>query len=766
MSLYILSFADLGGGMSVRTAIVSGMHSGTSPSPGLGVMRSLRAEWPDLGLVGLDYSVASSGLHADLVDECIVLPSWDAIDEATWVDQVTRLIGPEDTVLIPTLDLEVRLLAALVGPHDRVLAPPKTALETVAKPATNVGAALGLRVPRHEIDTSRASVERFLRHAPGGAWVKGQHYEAFRVHNAAEAVVAGAFVEDAWGGAWHLEEHVHGQEGGLAFAARDGVLLDAVLMTKAVLTAEGKTWAGEVADPPEAMRAALDDYVRSCAWTGGGELELISTWSGELYAMELNPRFPAWIHGATLCGANLPAALVAGAARRARGGSGGSFTRVVHEVAVRPDLGLPAFPWGSVRDTAPASKHPSGMRRLSRRDLVPPLGNAPPSPVRSAAVALAPRETAPPALDDLGPPDHAAATPMRVLLPGRFAGRVAALRRAVDGLPNVVLAHSVKTCPHPELLRTAARLGLVAEAITLDELDTAIAHGFAVGDAILNGPAKWWPERDTVECGAFFADSVEELELVRDRLDRGFTLTTNVVGIRVAPVGVDSRFGVRLDDSNAFARVARLLGELCARLRARWGVHFHQAESEIGPRRWARLATTSLATADLLAERLGAPATMVDLGGGWHVDDIASLRSSVDHVVAAGPLGLRDGSAALVLEPGKLLAEPSASILTRVLLVTTRGNRRDAVVDAALGDIPEAAYRWHPVSAFRDGAWRPLPPGRGRLLGRSCMERDVLAVDIDVSAVATGDVLAFGGCGGYDLSMAYAFGRGRGGGAL
>lgn len=87
-------------------------------------------------------------------------------------------------------------------------------------------------------------------------------------------------------------------------------------------------------------------------------------------------------------------------------------------------------------------------------------------------------------------------------------------------------------------------------------------------------------------------------------------------------------------------------------------------------------------------------------------------------------------------------------------------------MDAALGDIPEARYRAHPVARFTDGEWRPVARGTGRVLGRSCMENDILATEVDVISLAEGDFLAFGMCGAYDLSMAYPFGRGHATGSL
>ncbi len=735
------------------TVLLSGMHSGPNPSPGLGIARSLRSACPGLRLIGIDYSNASSGLHSDLVDEVICFPAWPTIDAAGWAEQISELLSRDDTVFIPSLDLEVHLLVDLVGPLDGLLMPGKRALGHVVKPAVPIADLLGLTTPPHELDTSWSAVELFLRRSPAGGWVKGPHYEAFRVRTALEALRAGEFVEENWGSGWHVEAHVPGQECGVVFCAREGRLLDAVLMEKTLLTADGKTWAGGVAELPPGLWGRLADLVEELEWTGGGEIELIRSWSGELVVMEVNPRFPAWVHGATVCGANLPHALVADEPRRAGRTIAPGFTRVVEEIAVSAELGLRPYAWSPGDVLSPEAKHPSGMRELMRSR------NSASDPIdRGSKCAKHP--LIPSSDDDRVTFPWAGLhkdTPYRELFPQVLTAQVEALGTALAGLPKSTLAYSVKTCPHPVLMRAARDLGLVAEAITLDELDAAASVGFDPARAILNGPAKWWPARAAVRCRAFFADSVAELESLLDRIDAGFDLTAEVVGLRLSALGANSRFGERFACPDEVRRAAEHIAALRDRLGAAWGISFHHAESTLGPARWGAEAAAALSQADALADLLGDDPTLVNLGGGWHPDDLPLLRPTVDRLLDDGPRVTRTGAAELVFEPGKLLTEAAGALVTRVL--GRRGD--DVVVDAALADIPEAAYRSHPVLREVDRSMRRVSRGRGRVLGRSCRENDVLAHGLDVSDLLEGDVLVFESCGAYDISMAYSFGRGH-----
>jgi diaminopimelate decarboxylase len=60
-----------------------------------------------------------------------------------------------------------------------------------------------------------------------------------------------------------------------------------------------------------------------------------------------------------------------------------------------------------------------------------------------------------------------------------------------------------------------------------------------------------------------------------------------------------------------------------------------------------------------------------------------------------------------------------------------------------------------------DGSWKPLRRGKSHLLGRLCMEHDIVATNIELpEGTRPGDVLVFCDAGGYDRSMSYVFGRG------
>jgi hypothetical protein len=142
-------------------------------------------------------------------------------------------------------------------------------------------------------------------------WAKGQYYDALPAHSLAELQMRLNELDAQWPGTRSFAQaHVEGTERALVFAAACGRLLDAVEIEKRVLNEARKTWAAGVRPVPEDRREKLAAFVSSTCWTGGGEIEFVAAEAGD-FVIDVNPRFPANVHGITVCGHNLPAKLVA-----------------------------------------------------------------------------------------------------------------------------------------------------------------------------------------------------------------------------------------------------------------------------------------------------------------------------------------------------------------------------------------------------------------------------------------------------------------------
>jgi carbamoyl-phosphate synthase large subunit len=110
---------------------------------------------------------------------------------------------------------------------------------------------------------------------------------------------------------------VAGQELNVAgLADGRGHCLSAVAMRKLTITDKGKAWAG-ITIEDESLTTLTHRFAQASQWRGAFELELLRTPAGELFILEINPRFPAWIYLTAAAGHNQPAALLRLALREA-----------------------------------------------------------------------------------------------------------------------------------------------------------------------------------------------------------------------------------------------------------------------------------------------------------------------------------------------------------------------------------------------------------------------------------------------------------------
>jgi diaminopimelate decarboxylase len=402
--------------------------------------------------------------------------------------------------------------------------------------------------------------------------------------------------------------------------------------------------------------------------------------------------------------------------------------------------------------------HPSGISALAWRLRT----NRKPAPVTAPPLPALLRKDAVRALRH-----RAGETPRRFFFPSyaascfREAARALVEARAATTIP-LVIAYSIKTNPLPDLLDLVRDAGMWAEAISQHEATHALSRGFPSEHIVLNGPAKWWPSPVKVpRFGAVFCDSIEELRLVRQREFRE-QARADYLGVRLRPATVASRFGISIHRPEVFREVVRALKGLPRNQGI--GFHFHVASSLVGVRTWHYLADHFIVAAALLMDRIGPRPLTVSFGGGWHPDEWTlfirdHLRPLLGRCRHELPTLRR-----VILEPGKALAQPSMGLVVRVLEVRPRSGYTEIVADGSVAELPDARSHPHRILSLAPSG-KPQVWGHGgdRILGRLCMEFDVLADAVRLPrGLKAGDCLAILDAGAYDASMAYTFGRGSG----
>jgi len=704
----------------------------------LATARALRAGLPDVHLTAVSRAPHGPSLSADVWNEVWKCPARSALDLEDHASEIASRFT-DDTWFVPTSPAETHWLMQVLPERKHVLSPSANSLSRTIAPAPDAADSLPLSTPDGmSLSAPVEDLHAFGRQHDWNLWMRTplgdrlplDHWTAFdRVRN---ELTERTDNPDAL----YLQHRIDGPSVTLAYAAYDGTLLDAAVVRPA--PQQSDTF--HVDDVPAPLQTALQDRLSALGWTGGGALELIEDSDEILWLDTWRPCFGPEVDGVAQCGRNLPARLLAACTKT---------------TVQSPSSSATAF--APVTTTIPAERPPDDSAFPQASQSSPPLPHSITTAGPSNPVDLDDRLRA--ILDDLPSDWETGETPRSLLLPTRTQERFAAFTDAADrietafALDTARVGLSIKTNPHDRLLDTARSTGMLAETIHPDEMDHARRHGYSTDDIIVNGPVQaLLPDLDTAPY-ALFGDAVKDLRTLP------FDPSTSIIGVRTRPPERGpSRFGVDLSDPDRMDR-------LCNRIRAlpattQIGLHLHAPSSTLGHDRWWAGVERVLSWAQTIQNRTDRPVECLDLGGGWHPDDwldvfIPGLLDRRPAIQEALPQ-----LNTILLEPGKALSQPLGVVLSRVL--DARPTRNEVILDASLAELSNIDYHPHRLLAHtNERGWHRLPRGDGRLLGRLCMEADILGRRRQVAHLSPGDTVVVCDAGAYDASMTYPFGRGR-----
>jgi len=295
------------------TVAVTGLNATDNPGPGVGVLRSLRAaEDAHYRLVGLAYDALDPGVYAKELTDAVFMIPYPSQGLESFLARLEYIHeqSPID-VIIPTLDAE---LPSFVATRSRLrnmgihcVIPTQEQLDMRAKiRLAQLGQLSGLPVPREAVISSAMELTTIHKKIPYPFFVKGPFYGATKAKSLDQAVAAYHKALATWGPPVVVQEFVDGEEYNV-IALGDGLggLVGAVPMKKMLLTDKGKGWAGITIKAPELLALATQ-FMSATRWAGACEIEVIRDKHGDHHVIEINPRFPAWVHLATAAGINMP----------------------------------------------------------------------------------------------------------------------------------------------------------------------------------------------------------------------------------------------------------------------------------------------------------------------------------------------------------------------------------------------------------------------------------------------------------------------------
>ena len=367
--------------------------------------------------------------------------------------------------------------------------------------------------------------------------------------------------------------------------------------------------------------------------------------------------------------------------------------------------------------------------------------------------------------EDVPLPAIAAAvgTPVYVYSRATLTRHARVFRDALAVLPDVRLAYAIKANPNLAVLKLLAAEGYGADVVSGGEMDRALAAGMLPDSIVFSGVGKTAREMAAAldaGIGQFNLESEEEgVELAAIAAARG---TTAHAALRVNP-DVDARthgkistgkaenkFGVPYDRAGAiYARLAALPGLAMQGL----AVHIGSQLASLDPLEAAFARMGELMRA---VRGEGHAVPRMDLGGGVGVPYRAGeVFPSPDEYAAMVERVTRGWDAALMFEPGRVIAGNSGVLLTRVIRVKPGAGAPFVVVDAAMNDLMRPALydAWHDFVAVRCDGGRMT----ANIVGPVCESSDTFALAREIDTVAAGDLAAFRTAGAYGATMASTY---------
>ncbi|MEQ1870320.1 MAG: diaminopimelate decarboxylase [Vicinamibacterales bacterium] len=360
---------------------------------------------------------------------------------------------------------------------------------------------------------------------------------------------------------------------------------------------------------------------------------------------------------------------------------------------------------------------------------------------------------------------EAVGTPVYVNSAPHLRERFLALDRAFGGYPHA-LHYALKANSLFGIVGLIRTLGGAADANSIWEIEVARRAGFAPNEIVFTGVGKSGDELEQAVPMGLKAINVESAgELARIEAIAARLCVRARVAVRVNP-DIDAKshphistglkinkFGVPLDEARGLFATLRDRPHL--QLVA---VHVHIG-SQITSLDPLRNAARFIARMSAQLKEAGVSLEYLDIGGGLGISyDGATVVSPSDYVGALLE-EVRSTGLPIVIEPGRSIVGPAASLVARVIDIKPRNALSEfVVIDAGMTELMRPALygAFHRIEVVRPHGGTAK---HYEIVGPVCESSDVVGRDRLLPPLAVGDLVAIRDAGAYGSAMASNYNR-------
>ncbi len=290
---------------------VSGLNNTDNPAPGIPVIKGIQAKNE---IVGFSYDANEPGNYMQMAGKTYLMP-YPSLGFAELKNRLEYIQEKEGLdAVIPCLDAELPLYIKYQEDIEamgiKLCLPSLENFELRNKNKLDgLSQKLNITYPKTYEVSSVAELVECTKTSNFPLMVKGNYYKAYMSYNLDSAIDNFYKISNEWGFPVLVQEVVTGEELNLVGVGDGkGELKGAVAIKKLTTTEIGKIWTGVTIQNDKMMQMAKD-FVALTKWKGPFELECIVNMN-QVFMIEINPRFPAWVHFATEIGVNLPQMVV------------------------------------------------------------------------------------------------------------------------------------------------------------------------------------------------------------------------------------------------------------------------------------------------------------------------------------------------------------------------------------------------------------------------------------------------------------------------
>ena len=284
---------------------ISGLNNTDNPAPGVGVAKSLKNHT----LIGLSYDPSEPGIYQRIFEKVYLMPyptlGWDEFrNRLLYIKEKSNI-----EFLFANLDAELPLYIKYQDELKKLgintYLPTLKSFEAREKRnLPKISEELGVKHPRTIEVFSLDDLIKAINELSFPIMIKGNYYKAYRAINLDEAINYYYSISNEWGFPILVQEVVSGVEINYVGVGDGERLISGVGMKKLMTTSLGKVWSG-VSIKNDKLIGLAKRFVETLNWRGAFEIEAVSD-GKDIYLIEVNPRFPAWVYFATSLGINLP----------------------------------------------------------------------------------------------------------------------------------------------------------------------------------------------------------------------------------------------------------------------------------------------------------------------------------------------------------------------------------------------------------------------------------------------------------------------------